>query len=133
MSRTTDHFITLMEATEEISCLHDALLLEIEYDTNKGVSTSIQDHFRKVKYDYIMEALKKYNLEVYVHHFYNYSMQGLVQLFFDNDPHVLKKLTDNQKDLEEEWQISLKDCIEQRQDSIVVSIQIPESKLTHKK
>lgn len=133
MSHTTDHFINLLEATEEISCLHDALKLEVEFDNSKGVSLEIQDHFREVKYDYIMSGLKKYNLDSYVHHFYNYSMQGLVQLFFDDGETILKKIQANQKNLEDYWHISLDNCIEQRRDNIVVSIQIPESKLTHKK
>lgn len=133
MSRTTDHFITLLEATEEISCLHDALKLETEYDNTKGVPTNIQDHFREVKYDYIMKGLRKYDLESYVHHFYNYSMQGLVQLFFDDDPIVLTKLEANKEALEDYWMISLDGCIEQRHESIVVSVQIPESNLANKK
>ena len=56
MSRTTDHFITLLEATEEISCLHDALQLELEYDNSKGTSTKIQEYFRELKYDYITDT-----------------------------------------------------------------------------
>lgn len=133
MSRTTDHFIHLNEATEEISCLHDALLLEVEFDKSQGVSMEIQDHFRNLKYQYIMDGLKEYDLDSYVHHFYNFSMQGLVQLFFDNEEKILQELYDNQKALETYWQISLDRCIEQRRDSIVVSIEIPESNLTHKK
>ncbi|MBQ2653316.1 MAG: hypothetical protein IJF83_07165 [Methanobrevibacter sp.] len=133
MSRTTDHFITLMEATEEISCLHDALKLEVDYDTSKGTSTRIQDHFRELKYKYITEALKKYDLFDSVHHYYNYSMQGLVQLFFDDEPIVLTKLEANKEALEDTWRISLDDCIEQRHEAIVLTISIPESNLTHKK
>ena len=133
MSHTTNHFINLLEATEEISCLHDALKLEVEFDNSKGVTTEIQDHFREVKYDYIMRGLKKYNLDSYVHHFYNYSMQGYVQLFLDNTTRILNEVKANQKNLEDYWKISLTDCIEQRKDNIVISIEIPESNLTHKK
>lgn len=133
MSRTPDHFIHLNEAAEEISCLHDALKLEIEFDKSQGVTMDIQEYFRNLKYDYIMKGLKKFNLDQYVHHFYNFSMQGLVQLFFDNDEHILKKLYANQKALEDYWQISLENQIEQRRDSIVVSVEIAESNTTHKK
>lgn len=133
MSRTTDHFITLLEATEEISCLHDALQLELEYDNSKGTSTKIQEYFRELKYKYITEALKKYDLFDKVHHYYNYSMQGLVQLFFDNEPRVLDKIKTNQKALEEDWKISLANCIEERREAIVVTISIPESNLKNKK
>ncbi len=133
MSRTTDHFITLLEATEEISCLHDALQLELEYDNSKGTSTKIQEYFRELKYNYITEALKKYDLFDKVHHYYNYSMQGLVQLFFDNEPQVLDKIKTNQKSLEEDWKISLANCIEERREAIVVTISIPESNLKNKK
>ena len=133
MSRTTDHFIHLMEATENVSCLHDALQLELEYDTSKGTSTKVQDYFRELKYKYITEALEKYGLLDSVHHYYNYSMQGLVQLFFDNTLSVLEDLEAYKTALEDTWKISLKDNIEQRQEAIVVTISIPESNLTNKK
>lgn len=133
MSRTTDHFIYLNGAAEKISCLHDALKLEVEIDDSKGVTTEVQDYFRELKYDYITRALKKYDLYNDVHHYYNYSMQGYVQLFFNNTSRILGNIEVNKENLEKEWGLSLTDKIEQRRDNIVLSVEIPESKLTYKK
>lgn len=133
MSRTTDNLLSIMEATEEINCLREALALEVEYRGLHGTSTEIQDYFRELKYDYITKVLKKYDLYDDVHHYYNYSMQGYVQLFFDDSPRVWDRVNTNKENLEKEWGLILDDCIEQRRDSIIVSVQIPSSDLTHKK
>ena len=133
MSRTTDNLLSIMEAAEEINCLREALDLEVTYRGLHGTSMEIQDYFRELKYDYITRVLKKYDLYNDVHHYYNYSMQGHVQLFMDNTPRVWSQVNENKENLEKEWGLILDECIEQRRDNIIISVQTPSSDLTHKK
>ena len=76
-------FEELKQKGKQCTNLKEALDLELSYDTSKGTPTVVQDYFRKLKVDFVVDAFCECNLEHSMLKFYNYSMQGYCQVMYD--------------------------------------------------
>lgn len=96
----------LRKQARECETLKDALELELSYDNSKGTPTEIQDFFRELKYKFVMPGLKETLLDHACIKFYNYSMQGYLQLMFD--PDYTKRVEKNMARLSEIYNVPVK-------------------------
>ena len=96
----------LKKQAKECETLKDALTLELSYDNSKGTPTEIQDFFRELKYKFVMPGLKETLLDHACIKFYNYSMQGYLQLMFD--PDYTKRVEKNMVRLSEIYNVPVK-------------------------
>ena len=98
--------------------LKEALDLELSYDTSNGTPTVVQDYFRKLKADFVIDAFKECNLEHSMLKFYNYSMQGYCQVMYDQS--YEKRIKDHLDKLQELLGVPVK--IMQRKNEVVINI-----------
>lgn len=96
----------LKKQARECETLKDALTLELSYDNSKGTPTEVQDFFRELKYKFVMPGLKETLLDHACIKFYNYSMQGYLQLMFD--PDYTKRVEKNMTRLSEIYHVPVK-------------------------
>lgn len=108
---------------KKVECLGDVLILDLKYFGDKGTSMEIQDLMRDAKYKYSMDGLRKVNLDSFAFRFYNFSMQGHLQIYLDTgtDERLIKHLTE----LSEHYDIQLtEDNVNVRQDAVVLDIKV---------
>lgn len=123
MSKTTDYLITLQEDLEHASTLREVLELDVKYCGETGTDMVVQDLFRQEKYDYVMDGLKKVNLDRFAFKFYNYSMQGKCQIYFDND--TKDRLINNLSKLSEYYNLPLTvKSVASRTDAVVLTLEV---------
>ena len=96
----------LKKQAKECETLKDALTLELSYDNSEGTPTEVQDFFRELKYKFVMPGLKETLLDHACIKFYNYSMQGYLQLMFD--PDYTKRVEKNTARLSEIYHVPVK-------------------------
>lgn len=103
---------------QECKTLKDAYELELSYDNSHGTPTDIQDYFRELKASFVIAAFKECNLENSMLKFYNYSMQGYCQVFFDESYH--SRVTKNLNKLEELLDVPV--TIRNHREEVVISM-----------
>ena len=123
MSKTTDYLITLQEDLEHASTLREVLELDVKYCGETGTDMVVQDLFRQEKYDYVMKGLEAVNLDRFAFKFYNYSMQGKCQIYFDNDTYA--RLVNNLGKLSEYYNLPLTvKSVDSRMDAVVLTLEV---------
>lgn len=123
MSRTTDYLLTLHEDLSNAVSLHEVLVLDKKYCGETGTDMVVQDLFRQEKYDHVMNGLKEVNLEHFAFKFYNYSMQGKCQIYFDN--HISDRLINKLSILSEYYDLPLTvKNVNVRQDAVVLTLEV---------
>ena len=103
--------------------LREVLELDLKYCGETGTSMEVQDIFRDLKYKYSMDGLKKVNLDSFAFRFYNFSMQGHLQIYLDTgtDERLIKHLPE----LSEHYDIQLtEDNVDVRQDVVVLDVKV---------
>lgn len=123
MSRTTDYVITLQEELSNVVTLHDVLVLDIKYCGETGTDMVVQDLFRQEKYNHVMGGLKEVNLDRFAFKFYNYSMQGKCQIYFD--VYAKDRLINNLGKLSEFYDLPLTiKSVDSRMDAVVLTLEV---------
>ena len=123
MSRTTDYVITLQEKLSNVVTLHDVLVLDIKYCGETGTDMVVQDLFRQEKYNHVMGGLKEVNLDRFAFKFYNYSMQGKCQIYFD--VYAKDRLINNLGKLSEFYDLPLTiKSVDSRMDAVVLTLEV---------
>lgn len=123
MSRTADYIITLQEEISNAGNLHDVLELDLKYSSGDGTATKIQDIFRQAKYDHVMKGLERIHMERDAFKFYNYSMQGYCQIYFDVGTD--ERLITNLAILSDEYGLWLTENeVDTRRDAVVLTLSV---------
>lgn len=123
MSRTTDYVITLQEELSNVVTLHDVLVLDIKYCGETGTDMVVQDLFRQEKYNHVMGGLKEVNLDRFAFKFYNYSMQGKCQIYFD--VYAKDRLINNLGKLSKFYDLPLTiKSVDSRMDAVVLTLEV---------
>ena len=91
--------------------------LELSIDTSNGTPMDVQDYLRQLKCDTVVKGLRKYNLDN-AEKFYNYSMRGYCQLFYET--YMADRLKSNLDSLSDEFEVTV--ALDARMDAAVLCL-----------